>query len=594
MEGALRSNLKMLEGLKAELERILPMLDESDDLWQLVKTEVSRLTESKQKGKAEALSLAAESLKLAEETGGNEALQKIARRSKKIIERYDQPRVAKEPPEPSRRSLVESVLEHINFKMAKAKLRLGKMKRLVKQLEVAMGQAEAEARALNGNRRAVETSLAKMNSCLTALKNLSPPDTDGADEIRATLDDCRYSDAERLLAAMNDGAEKHKLSRRLTDGRALLKLLKGMVSRASVQYRNCRFDDALQTLGQAENKAACTRHKKKLAGHLAKVRAGKAMQAEIRADLDEAEGFYENCRPEDALPILRAALEKTECQGSISEINKEIARNQKLKENVATIKKLYTEANRLYKQGSYPDAKTLLLEAKRRAMCGKHRDSLAGKIEKVQARMDSAGTGTGRISPPDPDPVEDDDCRALMARMNKQVSEIRRLHKEYSALKRSLIGRMSLEALGPSACLVKDAEDALDNLKNKAEAINCAEGRRIGRPYASAAHRVECNNYRQTQGGGNCKNLLVQLHKQSDEIKRLFNIYAALRESSPLPDRSVLGPAACRVVDAQKAFLNIWMKAKNAECLEATKIEDPLGIGATHRLECHRYREGGG
>jgi hypothetical protein len=208
--------------------------------------------------------------------------------------------------------------------------------------------------------------------------------------------------------------------------------------------------------------------------------------------------------------------------------------------------------------------------------------------------MDSAGTGTGRTTPPDPEPVEGDACRGLVSRMNKQVSEIRRLHKEYSALKRSLIGRMSLEALGPSACLVKDAEDVLDNLKNKAEAFNCAEGKRIGRPFASAAHRVECNNYRQAQEGGNCKNLLVQLHKQSDEIKRLFNIYAALKESSPLPDRSVLGSAACGVVEAQKVFADIWMKAKNAECLEATRIKDPLGIGAAHALECHRYRGGGG
>ena len=137
-------------------------------------------------------------------------------------------------------------------------------------------------------------------------------------------------------------------------------------------------------------------------------------------------------------------------------------------------------------------------------------------------------------------------------------------------------------------------EDALARLLKARERTTCQRfrdslGEKIAKVRAGIAAADEEDE--QPSPSSSCAGLTKQLKDQAEEIRKRLKDYASVADTQPRPPRSQSGPVACRVVEAEKQFHDLWMEAKNADCTEATKIQSPGAMSAAHGLACHRWRQ---
>ncbi|KIX14442.1 hypothetical protein [Dethiosulfatarculus sandiegensis] len=87
-----------------------------------------------------------------------------------------------------------------------------------------------------------------------------------------------------------------------------------------------------------------------------------------------------------------------------------------------------------------------------------------------------------------------------------------------------------------------------------------------------------------------CQGYINQINDTKKVIKEQLAYYSRLREANR--PREVVGPVACRIVDASKEMSDLKLAAKEAGCLQAARIKNPLGLNAAPGLVCHIYRGG--
>jgi hypothetical protein len=238
--------------------------------------------------------------------------------------------------------------------------------------------------------------------------------------------------------------------------------------------------------------------------------------------------------------VLNSARQKARCARHLKSLDDKIAKTRAAADLETKLRGLVSQARKLYRSCRPGQALELLNQALAEASCADHRRSIGKKI--AQARKKQRHEKT---------------TRQLFARAKKLYAE-----GEY-AQARALLQK----AREHTTC--QRYRDSLD------EKIATVDQRLAGGGEGEEAGPDPCPDY------------LGQLAAQGREVQRLVSHYHGILRRAPNSPGEVLGPNACRAVQASELFGRIKAQALEAGCAEAGRVSDPSAgvaegaIGAT-------------
>lgn len=117
------------------------------------------------------------------------------------------------------------------------------------------------------------------------------------------------------------------------------------------------------------------------------IERGQRLERELRDEIETARRLYRNCEFEGIGAILDRAENKAKCDRHIRSIRKkrQILRDKTAYENIT--RRIFNEANALYREGQYTEALGKLQQARTRTTCQRYRDSLSKKIRIVESAI---------------------------------------------------------------------------------------------------------------------------------------------------------------------------------------------------------------
>ena len=225
------------------------------------------------------------------------------------------------------------------------------------------------------------------------------------------------------------------------------------------------------------------------------------------------------------------------------------------------------KANTLYRECRFNKVMPILKDALGKAKCKKHKKSINDKIKQAKRRHEYEKHTIDLFN----------EANGLY----KKSTYGEALAKLRQALEHTECQRFR-DSLGKKIAIVQGKIESGETEGEEQQDVEQEQEREQRQQAASCATLARQNS---------CATLVQQIRNQAEEIRRRVQHYSSLSDATPLSPPSQLGPAACRVVEAEKRYQDIWVQAKNADCTEATRIKHPYGISTDAiRLKCWRYR----
>lgn len=279
----------------------------------------------------------------------------------------------------------------------------------------------------------------------------------------------------------------------------------------------------------------------------------KALIKKAGTALEQAKSVQEaSARDRSLFPDILAKADK--CVG---ELATKLSAGRKLE---AELRTMVDKANALFQECRYNKVMPILREALAKARSEKHKKSIKKKIKLTERRHKYEKTTITLFN----------DANALFKKGKYREA----LAKLKQAQKHTRCERFKV-SLGRKIETVKNQIDS---------------GGSEGQERVEERERV-----------GDCARFVAQLRDQAEEILRLARQFSGIQSTCnqiPRSDRSrydnchdKLGRSACQTEEASKVFDTIWMQAKTAGCLEATRIKNPMGINAAIKLRCWRWKD---
>jgi hypothetical protein len=152
-------------------------------------------------------------------------------------------------------------------------------------------------------------------------------------------------------------------------------------------YNYCKYENTLAKLQDAINKTPCDKYRDFLSEKIAKTKAAKELDDNLKVMVDQARNDYKSCNYDEALAILNKALSQAKCNKHIESIKNKISMAENRKAYEKTTKRLHEEAKSLYKRKDYDGALAKLQQAYNHTKCNRYKDSLSSMIAKVQGKL---------------------------------------------------------------------------------------------------------------------------------------------------------------------------------------------------------------
>jgi hypothetical protein len=502
--------------------------------------------------------------------GAASVLEALQQRAAAVAQRYDKaPRLA-EPDISSPSLTMRYLITSLGESIANHRKNITRSAALITKADASLGIAKAAQQAKDNERSVASTALAEAEKCLTTLQNAASAAGSAVAQARQAVQICDFAQAQNLIAALPSGLDKTQLEADLTAGLNLENDLKALVNQAGSAYKACEYAQALTLIQQARQRAKCPRHISSLDDKKAKIQAAQSLENELRALVDKARAKYKDCRLDEALTILDQAQGKAKCGKHRQSINKKISLAKKKREHEKITLDLFGKAKKLYANGEYADAKALLIRAQLHTTCQRYRDSLDDKIAKVNQKL-----GAGQVVPPPPSDEDNNQhqqttCVGFVDQLKAQRAEVLRLAQHYESIRRNNPNNPR-EVLGPNACRVVGASDLFGRIKQQALDAGCPEVNLINDPAAGTGAtvvRLDCQRWKQGNGDGrrqtNCQPFKNRKSQAAAEQNRLIQKYQQMERKrlSAAQKRST----ACAVLQKGKEISRIMKEALNNGC----------------------------
>ncbi|WP_346911705.1 hypothetical protein [uncultured Roseibium sp.] len=153
------------------------------------------------------------------------------------------------------------------------------------------------------------------------------PTFDG-DRINQAIAACRFKDAKALIEKIGTDKTRQPFRQRYDEAFAHEEQTKALFAKADAAFRNCDFEDAQADLEKAARNTACERYAKQIDTAIAKVTAGAAREQKTKHLFSEADRLFKQGEFATALTRLAGARANTQCKRYISRIDEAIEKVQ--------------------------------------------------------------------------------------------------------------------------------------------------------------------------------------------------------------------------------------------------------------------------
>lgn len=215
-------------------------------------------------------------------------------------------------------------------------------------------------------------------------------------ETTAALDACDPEEAAGYLARMPAGAEKQRLQARYRELDAVLQTAKESLARAKTMAAEDCHEEALAALAEISLPPPCDEKQRKIEDLAAGFEGERArLRGKVTPLTARAEEAYRGGCFDEALGLLTEARELLRCESQIERLNGLVGRVTAERDRTAAgVNAQANEAQRLYQEGCYEDARKIMDDVKREVRCG---DKIA-KIDALIGRIDNSREELERLS----------------------------------------------------------------------------------------------------------------------------------------------------------------------------------------------------
>ena len=461
--------------------------------------------------------------------------------------------------------------------------KIGEAVRTIKQAEEALTRAQEARQAAADKSAAASGVLIEAEKCVAALARGPRPAGGGSeDQARRALASCDLTRAKDLINALPPGPGKDELVRQLNDQRARQAALGTLVVQAENEFDNCRLQNSLDLLLQAQGQAECQDHRKKIAAAIATVNDAQAAEPEFLTLLGEATAHYRDCRLAQALEILKQAQPLAKCKKYQKKVARMIDKATKKQEHEKLTVQMFESAKKLIAKGKLGEARDLLVKAKSHTTCDRYETDLEKWIARVNDRINSqAGTGQGGQGGGSSGGGRGQvTCQERALQIRLQAAQVGRLLTHFH--RQRLAGQPDT-ITGPLACELLAAGKTLTDMKSQAAQAGCQEAAGIEDPLGAGdnAPRLVCQRWRDGQGqgqgqgqGGQPVDQCQEWQRKVSEAEALYlqkqGVWAAAARDVSQPagqgQTARLRKATCEMLMAQRALRAVVRSARMNHC----------------------------